>query len=88
MFWFIPTTHRVVIAALLAIAVIAFVLFWLSLVVARRRRRAEFEPIALAAIRRGVRTPNPPAWVSQGGPPEGTGQAGPGAPPPAAPRDE
>ncbi|MBO0709294.1 MAG: hypothetical protein J2P44_13100 [Candidatus Dormibacteraeota bacterium] len=61
MFWFIPTTHRVVIVALLAVALVAFVLFWVTFVIARRRgRRAELQLAAHAAIRHGVRTPDSP----------------------------
>lgn len=61
MFWFIPTTHRVVIVVLLVIAVAAFALFCTTLVVARRRaRRSELGLTARAAIRHGVRTPDHP----------------------------
>ncbi len=61
MLWFIPTTHKAVIAALLVIAAVAFVLFWVTLVVGRRRgRRAELELSAHAAIRHGVRTRDRP----------------------------
>lgn len=68
MFWFIPTTHRVVIVALLVVALVAFVLFWVTFVVARRRgRRAELALAAHAAIRHGVRTPDPPPATPRDG---------------------
>jgi uncharacterized membrane protein YsdA (DUF1294 family) len=60
-FWFIPTTHKVVIAALLVIAAASFVLFWATRVQARREgRREERALMAQAAVHHGVRAPDSP----------------------------
>lgn len=51
MFWFIPTTHKIVIVALLVIALVALVLFFVTRVAARRRgRRAQVQVVALAGV--------------------------------------
>lgn len=81
--WFIPTTHRLVIAVLLVVAAVAFILFWVTRAVAwRQKRRAESELrlAAQTAIRHGVRTPDARHETPVHGDP---------APrPPAMPRDE
>ncbi len=56
MFWFIPTTHRLVIGALLVVAVVAFVLFCVTLVLGRRERaQAEEELTVHATVRHAGR---------------------------------
>ncbi|MGH7910489.1 MAG: hypothetical protein ACREQM_20210 [Candidatus Dormibacteraceae bacterium] len=52
MLWFIPTTHKLVIASLLVIAALAFALFWVTLLVRRRRRPHELDE--QATVRHGT----------------------------------
>ncbi len=62
MFWFIPATHRVVIAGLLVVSAIAFVLFLVTSVLARRQGRREERRLgAQAAVRHGTGAQEPPA---------------------------
>lgn len=66
MFWYIPTTHKAVIVGLLAVAVVALVLFLVTRTLVRRQaRREERELTAQAAIRHGVRTPDTPPAASR-----------------------
>jgi membrane protein YdbS with pleckstrin-like domain len=59
-FWFIPSTHKMAIVALLVIAAVAFVLFWVTRVLARRQSRRENRLSAQAAVRHGIRVQEPP----------------------------
>jgi len=60
-FWFIPATHKVVIVALLVIAVVAFVLFVVTQVLARLQGRREEDQWGVrAAVHHGTRAPEPP----------------------------
>ncbi len=60
MFWFIPSTHRMAIVALLVVAAVAFVLFWVTRMLARRQSRREDQLGVQAAVRHGIRVQEPP----------------------------